>query len=83
MKIKGKVIQCHDCRTYGYVVFQPWGMILPPWWKEVKVRFRQVYICDECQQGRRREVKELLARNKGAIREGGAVRRNGYGCEKL
>ena len=84
MKTKGKVILCHDCRKYGYVVYQPWGeMVLLPGWKAVRVRWKWVYICDECQQRRRREVKELLARNKGTIRKGGAVRRNGYGSEKL
>lgn len=55
MKIKGKVIQCHDCRTYGYIVFQPWGMILPPWWKAVRVRRKWLYICKDCQIRRREQ----------------------------
>lgn len=59
-KIKGRVIACHDCRAYGYIVYQPWGHILPPRWKEVKVRRKWLYICGDCQQRRRREVTELL-----------------------
>ena len=51
----GNLIQCHDCRQFGYIAISGGDQIISPGWRLAWVGLKPLYICGECARKRRTE----------------------------
>lgn len=56
---KGRVIKCYDCGKYGFLATPEYGYHqITDGWKIVWVGLKPIFICDRCQENRRKWARE-------------------------